>query len=75
MLPHIPFEDVPPVVRVLHRAVLTWLFFSWESKCIFPGVFPKNPMEEKRERILLGYKTPLNLSLVQIYACISCSFS
>lgn len=72
---HFPLEDVPPVVRVLHGAVLRWLFFSRESKRIFPGLFPKNAKKEKREGILLGYKTLLNISWVQIYACISHSFS
>lgn len=50
---HFRLEDVLAVVRVLHGAVLTRLFFSRGNKCIFPGLFPKNAKEEKRQGILL----------------------
>lgn len=55
-----PLEDVPAVARVLHGAVLRWLFFSRDSKCIFPGLFPKMQRKKRERGILLGYKTPLN---------------
>lgn len=71
----LPRKGVPSVVGVLRGAVLTWLFCSRDRKYIFPRLFPQNEKEEKREGILVEYNTPLNLSQVQIYACISHSFS
>lgn len=59
---HLPLEDVPPMGRVLHGAVLRWLFFSRNGKCIFPGLFffffPQKSRAKKREGILLGCESP-----------------
>lgn len=42
---HLPLEDVPPMVRVLHKAVLRWLYLSSNSKCTLPGLFAQNAKE------------------------------